>query len=59
MQLKVVRNSRNISCFVEFDTVANAMQCHTTQQVRNCIATSAWAHQGSSWLQVAGNSVGQ
>eukprot|EP00878_Enallax_costatus_P016607 GHUV01017425.1.p1 GENE.GHUV01017425.1~~GHUV01017425.1.p1 ORF type:complete len:239 (+),score=59.96 GHUV01017425.1:155-871(+) len=31
-QLKVVRNARNISCFVEYESVASAMQCHTTQQ---------------------------
>eukprot|EP00879_Flechtneria_rotunda_P018865 GHRR01019802.1.p1 GENE.GHRR01019802.1~~GHRR01019802.1.p1 ORF type:complete len:238 (+),score=72.86 GHRR01019802.1:377-1090(+) len=32
LQFKVLRGTRNISCFVEFDTVENAMQCHTTQQ---------------------------
>jgi hypothetical protein len=33
-QLKVLRSARNISCFVEFETVETAMQCHSTQQVR-------------------------
>lgn len=31
-QLKVLRSARNISCFVEFETVETAMQCHSTQQ---------------------------
>lgn len=33
-QLKVLRNGRQVSCFVEFDTTENASQTHTTQQVR-------------------------
>lgn len=32
-QLKVMRNGRQVSCFAEFDTVENAVMCHTTQQV--------------------------
>jgi len=32
-QLKVLRNGRQVSCFVEFDTIEAASQCHTTQQV--------------------------
>lgn len=31
-QLKLLRSARNISCFVEFETVESAMQCHSTQQ---------------------------
>lgn len=31
-QLKVLRNGRQVSCFVEFDTIEAASQCHTTQQ---------------------------
>lgn len=33
-QLKVLRSGRQVSCFVEFETVESASQCHTTQQVR-------------------------
>lgn len=33
-QLKVLRSGRQVSCFVEFDTIENASQCHGTQQVR-------------------------
>lgn len=31
-QIKVLRSGRNVSCFVEFDTVESATLCHTTQQ---------------------------
>eukprot|EP00775_Hariotina_reticulata_P011795 gene11795-11940_t len=31
-QLKVLRNARAVSCFVEFDTVETAMACHQSQQ---------------------------
>lgn len=33
-QLKVLRSGRQVSCFVEYDTIENASQCHATQQVR-------------------------
>jgi hypothetical protein len=32
-QLKVLRNARAVSCFVEFDTLENATACHQSQQV--------------------------
>jgi hypothetical protein len=32
-QLKVMRTGRNVTCFVEFDTVATATACHESQQV--------------------------
>lgn len=31
-QLKVLHSGRQVSCFVEFETVETASQCHTTQQ---------------------------
>lgn len=40
-QLKVLRSGRQVSCFVEFETVESASQCHTTQQVRRR-STRGW-----------------
>ncbi len=52
-QIKLGKNNRNISCFVEFRDLASAMGCHQSQQVgQGCwergmsVSSRAW----SSWV---------
>jgi hypothetical protein len=41
-QLKVMRTGRNVTCFVEFDSVASATACHESQQVGVGVSAGLW-----------------
>jgi hypothetical protein len=47
-QIKVLRSNRNVSCFVEFESVETAAMCHATQQVRARVRVHSWDRQAGA-----------